>query len=97
MKLKSDLINKTKNFKIKTKRPKITRQNLLPGIYITIYLICNFTYHCKFSNDEDKKNCCPMNILGNCTLCRKKSRWEEHLDVVYIIKHIEIEVEETVE
>lgn len=99
IKINTDLINKTRNFKIKTKRPNVTRENLPPGRHTTTCLICNFTCHqnCYYSNNEDKKNCCSMNYNGFCTVCPKKCRWQEHVNVPYIIKHGEIEVEETVE
>ena len=99
IKINVDLINKTKNFKIKTKRPNVTRENLPPGIYTLVCLICNFTCHsnCEFSNNEDKRKCCVMNTNGYCTVCPKKCRWQEHVNVPYVIKHTEIEVEETVE
>ena len=97
--INANLINKAKNFKIKTKRLNITRENLPIGIYTTTCLICNFTCHnnCPFSNNEDKKNCCSMDNQGNCTVCPKKCRWQEHVNVPYVIKHTEIEVEETIE
>ena len=98
LKINADLINKTKNFKIKTKRPNVTRENLPPGRHTTTCLICNFTCHsnCIFSNNEDKKLCCSMNN-GYCVVCPKRCGWKEHVNVPYIIKHTEIEVEETVE
>ena len=97
--INADLINKTKNFTIKTKRPNITKEQLPPGIHTTTCLICNFTCHknCAYSNNEDKKNCCSMNTNGCCTVCPKKCMWKEHVNVPYIIIHGEIEVEETVE
>ena len=99
IKINTDLINKTRNFKIKTKRPNVTRENLPPGRHSTTCLICNFTCHsdCYFSGDDDKKNCCAMNSSGYCNVCPKKCHWKEHVNVPYIIKHGEIEVEETVE
>ena len=99
IKINTDLINKTRNFKIKTKRPNVTRENLPPGRHTTTCLICNFTCHsnCYYSNNDDKKNCCSMNSSGYCTVCPKKCHWKEHVNVPYVIKHGEIEVEETVE
>ena len=99
LKINADLINKTKNFKIKTKRPNVTRENLPPGRHTTTCLICNFTCHnnCSYSNNQAKKHCCSMNSSGNCVVCPKRCRWQEHVNVPYIIKHTEIEVEETVE
>lgn len=38
-----------------------------------------------------------MDYSGYCTVCPKKCRWQEHVNVPYIIKHGEIEMEETVE
>lgn len=38
-----------------------------------------------------------MKWNGNCVVCPKRCRWQEHVNVPYIIKHTEIEVEETVE
>ena len=71
--INSDLINKTKNFKIKIKRPNVTRENLPPGRYTTTCLICNFTNHnnCEFCNNEKKKSF-SMNTQGNCTVCPKR-------------------------
>ena len=99
IKINTDLINKTRNFKIKTKRPNVTKENLPPGKHTTTCLICNFTCHnnCYYANNEEKKNCCSMDYKGYCTVCPKKCRWQEHVNVPYIIKHGEIEVEETVE
>lgn len=99
IKINTDLINKTRNFKIKTKRPNITKEFLKPGRHTTTCLICNFTCHsnCYYSNNEEKKNCCAMNSAGICTVCPKKCNWKEHVNVPYIIKYGEIEVEETVE
>ena len=99
IKINIDLINKARNFKIKTKRPIVTRENLPPGIHTTICLICNFTCHknCDMANNEEKKTCCIIDSNGYCTVCPKKCRWQEHVNVPYIIKHEEIEVEETVE
>jgi len=99
IKINTDLINKTRNFKIKTKRPKITKENLRPGIHTTTCLKCNFTCHnnCSFANNKDKKNCCAMDYSGYCHVCPNKCYWEQHTNVPYIIKYSEIEVEETVE
>jgi hypothetical protein len=57
--INSDLINKTRNFTIKTKRSKIIKEDLSPGIHTTTCLTCNFTCHtnCSYPNNEDKKNC----------------------------------------
>ena len=99
IKINTDLVNKTRNFKIKTKRPKIIKENLSPGIHTTTCLICNFTCHnyCSYADNKDKKNCCAMNYDGYCHVCPKKCYWKEHSNVPYIIKYTEIEVEETVE
>ena len=99
IKINTDLINKSRNFKIKTKRPNVTKENLPPGRHTTTCLICNFTCHkdCAFANNEEKKSCCSMDYSGYCTVCPKKCRWQDHVNVPYIIKHGEIEVEETVE
>jgi len=98
IKINTDLINKTRNFTIKTKRPNVTREPLPPGRHTTTCLICNFTCHknCSFSNNDDKKYCCAM-TNGLCTVCPKKCGWKEHVNTPYIIKHGEIEVTETVE
>lgn len=45
IKISTDLINKTRNFKTKTKRSKVTKENLPVGIHTTSCLICNFTCH----------------------------------------------------
>lgn len=57
IKINTDLINKSRNFKIKTKRPNVTKENLPPGRHTTTCLICNFTCHknCAFANNEEKK------------------------------------------
>ena len=96
--INSHLINKTRNFTIKTKRPKIIKEDLSPGIHTTTCLKCNFTCHnnCSYPNDEDKKNCCAIS-KEYCTVCPKKCHWQEHKNVPYIIKYTEIEVEETVD
>ena len=98
LKINADLIDKTKNFKIKTKKPKVTKNSLPPGRHTTTCLICNFTCHnnCSFSNNQDKKYCCSMKN-GICIVCPKKCNWQEHVNVPYIIKYTEIEVEETVD
>ena len=97
-KINSDLINKTRNFKIKTKRPNVTREPLPSGRHTTTCLICNFTCHrnCSFSNDDDKKYCCAM-TNGLCTVCPKKCGWKEHVNSPYIINYWEIEVTETID
>lgn len=52
------LINKTRNFIIKTKRPKIIKEDLMPGIHTTTCLKYNFTCHnnCYFPDNNDKKD-----------------------------------------
>ena len=57
IKIHTDLINKSRNFKIKTKGPNVTKENLPPGRHTTTCLICNFTSHknCAFANNEEKK------------------------------------------
>ena len=99
IKINTDLINKTRNFKIKTKRPKIIKEDLKPGIHTTTCLKCNFTCHnnCYFADNSEKKLCCAMNRDGNCHVCPGKCYWEGHKNVPYVIKYTEIEVEETVE
>ena len=71
--INSDLINKAKNFKIKIKRPNVTRENLPIGKHTTTCLICNFTCHnnCEFCNNEEKKKCCSVNTQDNCTVYPK--------------------------
>ena len=56
--INSDLINKAKNFKIKIKRPNVTRENLPIGKHTTTWLICNFTCHnnCEFCHHEEKRS-----------------------------------------
>ena len=97
--INTDLIDKTRNFKIKTKRPKITQEKLSPGIHTTTCLKCNFTCHnnCFYADDSEKRNCCAMNMDGYCHVCPNKCYWDGHKNVPYIIKYTEIEVEETVE
>ena len=99
IKINTDLVNKTRNFKIKTKRPKITKENLKPGVHTTTCLTCNFTCHsnCYFADNEQKKSCCAMNSDGHCGVCPKKCFWDLHKNVPYVIKYEEIEIEETVE
>ena len=103
IKINTDLINKTRNFKIKTKRPKITKENLRPGIHTTTCLQCNFTCHnnCRIPDNKDKMRCSAMNHSGikkgYCQVCPNKCLWDQHANVPYIIKYSEIEVEETVE
>ena len=96
--INTDLINKTRNFKIKTKRPQIIKEDLSPGIHTTTCLTCNFICHsnCSYPNNEDKINCYAIK-KEYCTVCPKKCHWQEHKNVPYIIKYTEIEVEETVE
>ena len=96
--INTDLINKTRNFTIKTKRPEIKKEDLSPGIHTTTCLTCNFTCHsnCSYPNNEDKKKCIAIR-KEYCTVCPKKCHWQEHKNVPYIIKYTEIEVEETVE
>ena len=77
IKINTDLVNKTWNFKIKTKSPKITKENLRPGIHTTI---CNFTCHsnCCFADNEQKKSCYAINSNGHCGVCPKKCFWDLH-------------------
>ena len=97
--INTDLINKTRNFKIKTKRPKIIKEDLRPGIHTTTCLKCNFTCHnnCYIPDNNNKRSCCAMNSNGYCNVCPGKCYWDGHKNVPYIIKYTEIEVEETVE
>lgn len=76
IKINTDLINKTRNFKIKTKRPNVTKENSPPGIHTKTCLICNFTCHknCAFANDEEKKSCCAMDYSGYYTVCLRKCK-----------------------
>ena len=98
IKINTDLINKTRNFKIKTKRPNVTREDLPPGIHTKTCLICNFTCHksCYFANNEEKKSAVQwiITVIVQYVLINVDG---EHVNVPYIIKHGEIEVEETVE
>jgi len=77
IKIISDLINKIRNFRIKTKNHTISKESLLPGGFSISCLNCNFTCHnnnnCKCSNNDNIKNCCLM-INGNCTVCAKKCK-----------------------
>ena len=103
IKINTDLINKTRNFKIKSKRPKIIKEDLRPGIHTTTCLKCNFTCHnnCYYADNNQKINCCAMDCSGSrkgyCHVCPNKCFWDIHNNVPYIIKYTEIEVEETVE
>ena len=87
IKINTDLVDKTWNFKIKTKSPKITKENLRHGIHTTI---CNFTCHsnCCFTNNEQKKSCYAINYKNKCF-------WDLHK--MYLILYEEIEIEEMVE
>ena len=75
--INTDLINKTRNFKIKTKRPKITKEDFRPGIHTKTCLKCNFTCHnnCGISDNNGKKWCCAM-INGFCHVCPEKYNWK---------------------
>ena len=99
IKINTDLINKTRNFKIKTKKPKIIKEDLKPGIHTTTCLKCNFTCHngCVFADNNEKRLCCAINKDGNCTVCPGKCYWDGHKNVPYVIKYTEIEDEVTVE
>ena len=96
--INTDLINKTRNFYIKSKRPKIIKEDLRPGIHTTTCLKCNFTCHsnCGIPDNNNKSQCCSM-INGYCYVCPGKCYWDGHKNVPYVIKYTEIEVIETVE
>ena len=99
IKIHGDVINKTRNFKIKSKRTKFKEEDLPPGIHTTTCMACNRTCHnnCYFADNNDKKRCCSMNIDGYCTVCPNKCFWDLHKNIPKIFKYYEIEVEETVE
>ena len=95
----TDIINKTKNYKIKIKVPKMIKEELKPGSHTTTCLICNYTCHinCPYADNKEKKNCVAMDSNGYCTVCPKKCHWAQHMNVSYIIKYTEIEKEKTIE
>lgn len=99
IKINSDLINKTRNFKIKSKRTKFKEEDLPPGIHTTTCLKCNRTCHnhCYFADNNDKRSCCSMDKNGYCRVCPNKCIWNLHKNIPKIIKYYEVEVEETVE
>ena len=94
----TDIINKTKNYKVKFKTPKISKEYLKPGLYTTTCLLCNRTCYnnCPYA-DNEKKKCAAMDSNGYCTVCSKKCPWTLHTNVPYVIKYTEIEEEVTLE
>ena len=88
-----EIINKEKkNTTIKIKRPKITKEELKPGIHTTTCLKCSYTCHenCPYADNEQKKNCTSMDSNGYCKICPGKCYWTYHKNLPYIFKHTEI-------
>ena len=83
--MNKDIINKAKNFEIKTTKPEIKKIDLPAGIHTTTCLTCNRTCHenCLFADDKEKIKCCAMNKNGYCHECPKKCFWNMHKNTPY--------------
>ena len=94
-----NLVENSKNYTIKTKRLKITKEDLKPGMHTTTCLKCNYTCHenCPYADNEQKKNCLSMNSNGFCKICPGKCHWTNHKNLPYIFKQTEIIEEKTFE
>ena len=94
-----NLVENTKNYTIKIKRPKIIKEDLKPGIHTTTCLKCSYTCHenCPYADNEQKKNCTSMDSNGYCKVCPGKCHWTNHKNLPYIIKFTEIWEEKTFE
>ena len=97
--INKDIINKAKNYKIKTSKPEIKKIDLPSGIHTTTCLNCNNTCHnnCAYADDNDKKRCIAMDKTGNCHECKGKCFWNMHKNTPYKIVYEIIEVETTIE
>ncbi|KAL3855328.1 hypothetical protein ACJMK2_014544 [Sinanodonta woodiana] len=68
------------------------------GKFVTNCLKCNSTCHwpCSFANDEDKEKCAAM-LNGNCTVCKDKCKWNDHVNNSYRFEIRTVRVKKTYE
>ena len=98
MKTNKFLLDKTKNYNIKTSTVTFEKIDLEPGINSTLCTKCNYTCcrNCNFSNDEDKKVCKAI-LNGFCLICPGKCEWKVHNNVNFEIKYKKTEKTEIIE
>ena len=91
----TDILNSTKNFKVKVKVPKIIKEDLKPGFYTITCLKCNYSCleNYRLSNSSQIKNSPTMDNNGYCRYCPQKCFWDTHKNVPFTIKLLEVEEE----
>ena len=93
-------IKDSQNYKVDITVPKVTKEQLKPGIHTTACLQCNRTCHdnCNIKQDEYKYNCWAMDKNSKkCRFCPNKCIWKMHTNVPYIIKYYSVKETITLE
>ena len=87
-----NLVENSKNYKKKIKCPKITKEELKPGIYAITCLTCCYTCYenWPYADDEQKKYSPCMDSNGYCKNCPGNCHWKVHKNLSYILKLTEI-------
>ncbi|KAM0330220.1 hypothetical protein ACHAQA_004395 [Verticillium albo-atrum] len=72
--------------KIQVTEDRAIEKPVEDGKATTLCLDCNFTCHevCAYGDDGDKINCSAMTD-GQCTMCKKRCKWDRHRNARYII------------
>ena len=87
-------IKGNENVKIEVTVPE--RENIPPGLYVTICNKCHVTCHypCTIPNDDNKANCRAMNPFTwnkdsrTCRICPEKCHWKVHSNQTYKWKYV---------
>ena len=93
-------IKDSQNYTVDITVPKITKEQLKPGIHTTACLQCNRTCHenCNIKEDKYKYNCWAMDENSKkCRFCPNKCMWDLHTNVPYIIKYYSVKETITLE
>ena len=93
-------IKDSQNYKVDITVPKVTKEQLKPGIHTTACLQCNRTCHdnCNIKQDEYKYNCWAMDKNSKkCRICPNKCNWSLHKNIPYIIKYYSVKETITLE
>ena len=93
-------IKDSQNYKVDITVPKVTKEQLKPGIHTTTCLQCNRTCHdnCNIKQDEYKYNCWAMDKNSKkCRICPNKCNWSLHKNIPYIIKYYSVKETITLE